>query len=62
MDDKNNTGYQDRSRINVNEDYEVQYWTEKLGITKAELVQAVELVGTSAAAVEEYVNSYHKKK
>lgn len=62
MDDKNNTGYQDRSRINMNEDYEVQYWTEKLGITKEELAQAVELVGTSAAAVEEYVNSYHRKK
>lgn len=62
MDDKNNTGYQDRSRININEDYEVQYWTEKLGITKEELAQAVELVGTSAAAVEEYVNSYHRKK
>ena len=31
-------GHQDRSRINVNEDWEVDYWTRKLGLTEDELV------------------------
>ncbi len=29
-DDKKNTGSPDRDRINVNEDYELQYWTKAL--------------------------------
>jgi hypothetical protein len=32
-DDKKNTGSPDRDRINVNEDYEVQYWTKALGVS-----------------------------
>lgn len=30
MDDKEKTGSPDRDRINVKEDYEVEYWSEKL--------------------------------
>jgi hypothetical protein len=33
MDSKQNTGSPDRDRINVNEDYELQYWTEKFGVS-----------------------------
>jgi len=29
-DDKRNTGRQNRDRINIEEAYEVQYWSEKL--------------------------------
>ena len=29
-DDKTNRGEPDRSRINMSEDYEVKYWTERL--------------------------------
>lgn len=51
-DDKNNRGPQDRSRINFSEDYEVRYWTDKLGVSKAQLEEAVREVGSSADAVE----------
>ena len=34
-DDKRNTGSPDRDRINLSEDYEVQYWTKELGISEA---------------------------
>jgi len=51
-DDKTNRGPQDRSRINLSEDYEVRYWTEKFGISKAQLEAAVRKVGASADAVE----------
>lgn len=55
MDDKNKRGPQDRARINVNEDYELQYWTEKFGVSSEKLRQAVEKVGVSANAVEQYL-------
>ena len=48
-------GQQDRSRINVNQEHEVRYWSEKLGITPDELKQAVEAVGPMADAVEQRV-------
>lgn len=51
-DDKNNRGPQDRSRINLSEDYEVRYWTDKFGVSKAQLEEAVRAAGSSAEAVE----------
>ena len=50
-DDPKNRGEPDRSLINMNEDYEVQYWTRKFGVTREELQRAVEAVGNSAEAV-----------
>lgn len=52
-DDKTNRGPQDCSRINLNEDYDVRYWTDKLGVSKSQLEDAVRKVGSSAKAVEE---------
>lgn len=34
-DNASNRGPADRARINVNEDYEVAYWTKELGISSA---------------------------
>lgn len=51
-DDKTNRGAQDRSRINLSEEYEVRYWTDKLGVSKAQLEDAVREIGASAEAVE----------
>jgi hypothetical protein len=31
-DDLSKRGSQDRSRINVHEDYEVRYWSKKFGV------------------------------
>lgn len=46
-------GQADRSRINVNQEHEVRYWSEKLGITADELRQIVGEVGPMADAVEQ---------
>jgi hypothetical protein len=51
-DDKTMRSPQDSSRIAMGEDYEVQYWTNKFGVTREELQQAVDAVGNSASAVE----------
>jgi hypothetical protein len=50
-DNKLNRGEPDRSKINMNEDYEVRYWTKHLGISREDLKRAVDKVGDSAAAV-----------
>ena len=54
-DDKSKRGSADRDRINVNEDYEVQYWTKKLHVSAAQLKSAVAAVGPMAKAVEAHL-------
>ena len=54
-DDKSKPGGQDRTRINVNEDYEVRDWSKKFGVTAAQLKAAVKTVGTSAQDVEKHL-------
>ena len=54
-DDKSKTGPQDASRINVNEDYELDYWTKALGVSADVLRQAVNQVGVSADAVRAHL-------
>ena len=55
MDNKQKTGSPDRDRINVNEDYELQHWSKKFGVSSDELKKAVKAVGTSAEAVEKHL-------
>ena len=55
-DNLNDRGQQDRSRINVNEDWEVRYWTRELGVTKEELEKAVQQAGPSVTAVRQHLN------
>lgn len=50
-DDKTKRAPQDASRVNIHETYEVEYWTSKWGVTRAELEAAVRAAGTSANAV-----------
>jgi hypothetical protein len=52
-DDKNKRGPEDRARINITENYEVQYWTEKFGVTPEQLRNAVQQVGPMATDVEQ---------
>ena len=56
MDNPNEVGSQDRNRISVSEDYELQYWSEKFGISRTELREAVEAVGNDPDEVEKYLN------
>lgn len=54
-DDKNLRAPQDASRIALGEDYEVAYWTDKFGVSRDALADAVAAVGNSASAVEEHL-------
>ncbi|CAH0128874.1 DUF3606 domain-containing protein [Pedobacter sp. ISL-68] len=55
MDDKQKNGSADRARININEGYELDYWSNKFGVSKDKLKAVVQTVGTSARAVEDYL-------
>lgn len=52
-DNLQNAGPQDRSRINVNEEWELRYWTEELGVSKERLAELVKEVGPTVAAVRQ---------
>jgi hypothetical protein len=55
MDNKQLRQPQDSARINLNEDYEVQYWTDKFNCTREQLKNAVNAVGVMADKVEMYL-------
>lgn len=54
-DDKTARGPQDSARIAMGEDYEVRYWTNKFGVGRDKLQEAVDAVGNSASAVEQHL-------
>lgn len=54
-DNLQKAGQQDRSRINVHEEWEVRHWTEALGVSREELERAVAEVGVSAEAVRQHL-------
>lgn len=56
-DDKSKKGRQDRSRIDVHERYELDYWSDKFGVSKEELKDAVARVGVMAKDVEKDLKS-----
>jgi hypothetical protein len=52
VDDLRNRGPADRARINVNEPWELSYWTGALGCTADQLRAAVRRVGVMRTDVE----------
>jgi hypothetical protein len=49
----------DRSKIVLKHEDHVKYWTRHFGVTKDELVRAIERVGNSAAAVRKQLGAAH---
>ncbi|MEI4508649.1 DUF3606 domain-containing protein [Sphingopyxis sp. CCNWLW253] len=56
-DDKKSVGSPDRDRISLSEDYEVRDWSASLGVSEAELREAVDAVGNSADKVRDYLKA-----
>lgn len=50
-DDKTKQGVADRTRINRNESYEVEYWTTAFGVSKERLFAAIDKVGVQVEDV-----------
>ncbi len=45
----------EKDQINVHEAFELRYWSNKFGVTKERLFDAVRHVGSSASEVEKYL-------
>ena len=54
-DDKSKPGGQDRTRIDVNEPYELRDWAHKFGVLPAQLIAAVNQVGDQVSVVEQHL-------
>ena len=52
VDDLTKRGAADRSRINMEEDYEVEYWTKRFGVSREQLKRAVEKAGPMVEDVQ----------
>jgi hypothetical protein len=55
VDDNTNRGGHDRKLISLKQDYQMRYWTQVLGVSRAELIDAVRNAGVSVAAVRAYL-------
>jgi hypothetical protein len=51
-DDTTKKGNQDRERINIQKQHEVEYWTNRLGVSEDELRDAVKRVGPMVEDVQ----------
>ena len=47
----------DRSKIIIEHEDHIKYWTRHFGVTKDELTRAIERVGNSAAAVRKQLGA-----
>ncbi len=50
-DDRTKRGSQDRARINMSEEHEVAYWSEKWHLSPEQLAEAVSKAGPMVSAV-----------
>jgi hypothetical protein len=57
-DDLKQTGKADDSRINVNQDHELSYWSQKLGVSRDKLREAVAKAGPMVKNVERELRGF----
>ena len=54
-DNLKETGKPDDARINVEQDHELSYWSEKFGVSRDELRKAVQTAGPMVTDVERHL-------
>ena len=54
-DNLNDRGRQDRQRIDVGQEHDCRYWSERFGVSPERLRQAVREAGSSVDAVRQYL-------
>ena len=54
-DDLKQTGPQDGQRINVEQDHELGYWSQKLGVSREQLRSAVQAAGPMVKDVQRHL-------
>ena len=54
-DDLKQTGKADNARINIEQDHQLRYWSEKFGVSREELQSAVAEAGPLVKNVREHL-------
>jgi hypothetical protein len=54
-DNLKQTGKPDDARINVEQEHELKYWSEKLGVSREQLKQAVQRAGPMVKDVQRHL-------
>ena len=54
-DNKQIKDFRDRTKIDINEPDEVEYWSEKFNVSQAAVINAVNKVGISVERVKEFI-------
>ena len=49
--------YGNKTRIDLNQSYQVAYWKDRFGVSEAELSEAVHAAGALARKVEDYLRT-----
>jgi hypothetical protein len=57
MSQRNDSGPMDRTNINMNEPFEVRYWSKELGVSTAQLKAVVGKVGSETEAIRKELDS-----
>ena len=55
-DDPKQARPQDAQRVNVNQDHELRYWSQKFGVSPEQLKRVVDRVGPMADDVERVIS------
>ena len=61
-DDRSLRGGQDRTRVNMDQEYEARYWANKWGVSQEELRSAVAQVGPMVNDLERYFASKQSRR
>jgi len=60
-DDKTKKGKQDRSQVNGNENYEIQYFKDKMGVSSQAVTGAIKSTGSNdRKTLEKYLKDKQK--
>ena len=60
-DNKDLRSARDRDRVAGNQEYEIRYMAEKLGVSNEEVKRAIEQVGNDRQKVEEHLRNNGKR-
>ncbi|MDR6460457.1 hypothetical protein J2786_003591 [Chryseobacterium vietnamense] len=61
-DNKSRKGKQDRNQVSGSENYEIQYFKTKMGVTSQAVVGAIKATGSNdRKTLEEYLKKRHNK-
>ncbi len=61
-DNKSQKDQRDRSQVSGSEDYEIQYFKDKMNVSAEEVKEAIRETGSNdRKKLEEYLNDKHKK-